>query len=288
MVISPEYLGLEVKVCVGGQQLHEYDDDEDATLKTITKYIEARSDCKFVVTAIFRPPFSTRYHVRAQLSIDGVSVAKTFCEREKLLQKQIEMSGHRPQRNGEWVKQDFCFAKLNIGKYQKCYQDLGLDPRPPSNRRHELEALKEIPEKALKGDALSHQAVLSAPRTCHAGSFSFPRRHYKFVDQEPFANFHFKYRSLASVKALQILKITEPTSVPLEDRPEEDLTPAELRELLRRVRQREGESESMKQEVSTTARIKRERTIDDEDDVIYVETRQSKRPRMDQTIIMID
>ncbi|CAN9314272.1 unnamed protein product [Alternaria alternata] len=272
MVISPEYPGLEVKVCVGGQQLHEYDDDEDATLKTITKYIEARSDCKFVVAATFRPPFSTRYHVRAQLSIDGVSVAKTFCEREKLLQKQIEMSGHRSQRNGEWIKQDFCFAKLNIGKYQKCaavlkqtlstkgritiafqfiesYQDLGLDLRPPSNRRYELEALKEIPEKALKGDALSHQAVL---------------------------------------KALRILKITEPTSVPLEDRPEEDLTPAELRELLRRVRQREGESESIKQEVSATARVKRERTIDDEDDVIYVETRQSKRPRMDQTVIMID
>ena len=121
MVISPEYPGLEVKVCGGGQQLHEYDDDEDATLKTITKYIEARSDCKFMVTAIFRPPFLTRYHVRAQLSIDGVSVAKTFCEREKLLQKQIEMSGHRSQRNGEWVKQDFCFAKLNIGKYQKRY-----------------------------------------------------------------------------------------------------------------------------------------------------------------------
>jgi hypothetical protein len=121
MVISPEYPGLEVKVCVGGQQLHEYDDDEDATLKTITKYIEARSDCKFVVAATFRPPFSTRYHVRAQLSIDGVSVAKTFCEREKLLQKQIEMSGHRSQRNGEWIKQDFCFAKLNIGKYQKWY-----------------------------------------------------------------------------------------------------------------------------------------------------------------------
>ncbi|CAN9285288.1 hypothetical protein CC77DRAFT_1096792 [Alternaria alternata] len=314
MVISPEYPGLEVKVCVVGQQLHEYD-DEDATLKTITKYIEARSDCKFVVTAIFRPPFSTRYHVRAQLSIDGVSVAKTFCEREKLLQKQIEMSGHRSQRNGEWVKQDFCFAKLNIVEeahgpvpsaavlkqtlstkgritiafqFIESYQDLGLDPRPPSNRRHELEALKEIPEKALKGDALSHQAVLSAPRTCHAGSFSFPGRHYKFVDQEPFATFHFKYRSLASLKTLRILKITEPTSVPLEDRPEEDLTPAELRELLRRVRQREGESESIKQEVSTTARVKRERTIDDKDDVIYVETRQSKRPRMDQTVIMID
>lgn len=44
-------------------------------------------------------------------------------------------------------------------QFIESYQDLGLDPRPPSNRRHELEALKEIPEKALKGDALSHQAV---------------------------------------------------------------------------------------------------------------------------------
>ena len=81
--------------------MHEYDDDEDATLKTITKYIEARSDCKFMVTAIFRPPFLTRYHVRAQLSIDGVSVAKTFCEREKLLQKQISLAN---QRRRKWER----------------------------------------------------------------------------------------------------------------------------------------------------------------------------------------
>jgi hypothetical protein len=44
-------------------------------------------------------------------------------------------------------------------QFIESYQDLGLDLRPPSNRRYELEALKEIPEKALKGDALSHQAV---------------------------------------------------------------------------------------------------------------------------------
>ena len=119
MAISPEYPGLEVKIFFRGQQLHEYD-DEDPVPKTTTKYIEARSDSKFVVATTFRPPFSTRYHVRAHLSIDGVSMTKWFSDREDLFQKPFQTSGLRWQQDGEWVKQEFCFAKLNIGKYQGC------------------------------------------------------------------------------------------------------------------------------------------------------------------------
>jgi hypothetical protein len=96
----------------------------------------------------------------------------------------------------------------------------------------------------------------------------------------------------------------EPTPVPLEERPEEDLTPAELRELLRRVRQvymhiyclmlmltstkRGPESKSIKHEAEPTTRVKRERAINDEDEVTYVETRQRKRPHVKQEVIVID
>jgi hypothetical protein len=44
-------------------------------------------------------------------------------------------------------------------RFVESYRDLGVDSRPFKNPRKELAALKEIPEKALKGDALSHQAV---------------------------------------------------------------------------------------------------------------------------------
>jgi hypothetical protein len=117
MAISSEYPGLEVNICVRSQQLHEYDDDEDPPPKTTTKYIEARSDSKFVIATTFRPQFPNRYHIRTQVSIDGVSVMGSFCDREQLFQKTINMGSLRRQQDGEWVKEKFCFAKLNIGKY---------------------------------------------------------------------------------------------------------------------------------------------------------------------------
>jgi hypothetical protein len=41
----------------------------------------------------------------------------------------------------------------------------------------------------------------------------------------------------ASLKALRLITVDETAPVPLEDRPEENLSPAEMRELLRRMRQ---------------------------------------------------
>ena len=116
MAIFSEYPGLEVKICVRGQQLPEYDDDEDPPLKTTTKYIEARSDSKFVVVTTLLPPFPNRYHVRAYLSIDGVSMRDHFYDREQLFQRPSHMSGLHRQQDGEWVKENFRFAKLNVGK----------------------------------------------------------------------------------------------------------------------------------------------------------------------------
>jgi hypothetical protein len=51
---------------------------------------------------------------------------------------------------------------------------------------------------------------------------------------------------------------------------------------------REPESESIKKEAEPTTRVKRERTIDNEDEVTYVETRQRKRPHVKQEVIVID
>ncbi|KAL1797355.1 hypothetical protein ACET3X_003961 [Alternaria dauci] len=123
-------------------------------------------------------------------------------------------------------------------EFIESYQDSGPDIRNIRtfrSRRKILAALNEIPEKALKGDALSHQATLSKPQKCQYSPRS--HRRYKSIDQGPFATFHFKYRSLASLKALGVLAITEHTPEPLENTPVEDLTPAELRETLHHVRQ---------------------------------------------------
>lgn len=54
----------------------------------------------------------------------------------------------------------------------------------------------------------------------------------------------------------------EPITVPLEDRPEEELTPDELRELVRRMRQREAQSNLIKRETTNKGPIKHEQVDD--------------------------
>ncbi|KAI4652231.1 hypothetical protein J4E93_002430 [Alternaria ventricosa] len=300
MAIAPGYPGLEVTINVDGQPLPEYEDedeDEDPAPKTTTKYIEARSDSHFSIVTEFKPPFPTQYHVRSSLCIDGTGMDKALCLREDLFKKPFENTGIRRREGEQWVKQKFSFAKLNIVEearesipnvaalkqslsttgcitlsFQliKSFKEKVME-HVPSGSHTRLAAMREIPEKALKGDALSHQILL-----------------YKFLDEEPFATFHFKYRSLESLRALRLVTVNDPPSVPLEERPEEELTPAELRELLRRVRRRDPESASIKQEAEATTRVKRERTTKDDDEVTYVETPQRKRPHVEQEIIVID
>jgi hypothetical protein len=76
--------------------------------------------------------------------------------------------------------------------------------------------------------------------------------YYGHGEIKPFAVFNFRYRSsgkcfchssapltliitAAALKSLHIIP-RSPSPVPLEDRPEEDLTPAEMAELLKRYR----------------------------------------------------
>lgn len=133
---------------------------------------------------------------------------------------------------------------------------------------------------------------------------------YTHVDDKPFATFHFKYRSLSALKALRI--ISDPADVdltPLEDRPEDTLTPDELREALRRLRrvslrcatrsegpltceQRDGESQDTKQEPHAAKNVKREYMALEEDDadedVTVVQVRSGKRPRGEAEFIVLD
>ncbi|KNG52249.1 hypothetical protein TW65_00717 [Stemphylium lycopersici] len=100
--------------------------------------------------------------------------------------------------------------------------------------------------------------------------------------------FCFSELDIASLKALRVIPFNDTTRVPLEDRPEEELGPAELRELLRRMRRREAEGDAKRPEIESKAHIKRELAVDDEDEVTIVETRTRKRPRLDPEIIVID
>ncbi|KAK3622242.1 hypothetical protein LTR56_022290 [Elasticomyces elasticus] len=134
-----------------------------------------------------------------------------------------------------------------------------------------------VPEKNLKGMALSHQAVVG-PATPFQDTASRPVR-----KGSPIATFVFKYRSRAALQALHIIPRT-PSPVPLEDRPVEELSIEEMRELVRRqkatldAQNERGTKQEIKQE------IKRERDLPssegEESDVEVVEHR-NKRVRAD-------
>ncbi|KAI4655272.1 uncharacterized protein J4E79_008339 [Alternaria viburni] len=199
MAIHPELPGLEVKVCVQGQPLQEYDDDKIPEPNTTTKYIEARSGKSFSIMTEFKTPFPAQYDVLARISIDGVMMDIKIRKRDELFQG-WKVNTYRSYQGGECVKQKFTFAKLNISKpvvviylrfcaaeeadkaapdvvaleqilsikgcitlslnFVEFIQDVVTDDTSYNDDRHQqLAALQEIPEKALKGDALSHQAV---------------------------------------------------------------------------------------------------------------------------------
>ncbi|KAJ6273334.1 hypothetical protein PSV08DRAFT_348340 [Bipolaris maydis] len=164
--------------------------------------------------------------------------------------------------HGEWVVQKIHFSELDIVEEVN-----GLGPNPTDvkhalsskghiilllhfvkdireirsneywERNFKLTPLDEIPKKALKGNALSHQIALELPR-----AISEPIR----TEAQ---------NLLASLEALGIVPRDEPMTVPLEDRPEEELTPDELRELVRRMRQTADDEQATATESRTHKRL---------------------------------
>ncbi|KAK5127441.1 hypothetical protein LTR85_006780 [Meristemomyces frigidus] len=157
-------------------------------------------------------------------------------------------------------------------------------PIPYEGARKPVLEKDQVPEKNLKGKAISHQAKLAAPVEDPAplvAAFTPPKdtRPIIMIDTEPFATFNFKYRSHAALQALRIIPRT-PSPVPLEARPLDELTPDEMRELLRRQREQSEKSADL---VKTKKEMKKERgeAVDDEEDdeLEVIEHRQKRRRR---------
>ncbi|EUC46850.1 hypothetical protein COCMIDRAFT_4134 [Bipolaris oryzae ATCC 44560] len=312
MVTSTKYPGLEVAVHVDDEPLREYDDgDEDPPLNTVTRYVEAKSGAEFAVITIFKPPFSPPHGVMISLIVDGSPVTSRCCRQDELFDRVFKMHAVHRKIHGEWVMQKLRFSELDIveeapglaanvtdvrnalsskGKitlllhFVKNIREIGSDVY--WERNVELTPLDEIPGEALKENALSHQAALTAPERSQSRSGQ-KLRVYSLAEKEPFATFHFKYRSLASLEALGVVPRDDSMTVALEERPEEDLTPDELRELVRRMRQREAQSNLIKRETADKGPIKHEEIADDEE-ATAARSRTHKRPRADPEVTTID
>ncbi|KAH7085200.1 hypothetical protein BKA63DRAFT_574293 [Paraphoma chrysanthemicola] len=332
MAICDDHPGLRAEIIVDGQPLQEYEDEEGAP-GTITKYIEASTDKEFAMKTTFSPPFPTEYGVEVEIIVDAALPRALAYAPEDLHASGGHFKfGVNFRENGKWYHKKYRFTALNIGnftfdnKYTLAYISLveeaesmpsvanlkkdlqskgsiKLNCRFITNFRpsdspytgapvKDLNAVGVIPEKVLKGDARSHQATFSKPRPKATPKRAPPM--YDHVNGAPFAKFHFKYRSLASLKALQLIVNDDADENPasVDGLKEDDMTPEQLREALRRSRKREEDSRRIKQEANAARNVKRElrEDVDLEDDgeVTILEIRDRKRPRGEQDVIVLE
>ncbi|KAG9190579.1 hypothetical protein G6011_08667 [Alternaria panax] len=315
MAITADYPGIRIEVRVEGVALQEYDDDEEQPSgTTITKYIEATSgvtfDMRFGITPKW-PGSSIMFYTH----LDGRYVRGHFAQQQSYRGSSsvqiIEASTYT--KDGQWFKARFAFSALNIGISTKHRPTARSDPIADDSdirnvgdqlmrdmkemgeikvkvffvknvRDSSTNALSEtrtldvsnIPEKALKGRALSHQATLCAPEASPQSSIlSFD---HLDTNCQPFITFKFKYRSRAALQSLLIIP-REPSPAPLEDRDFDTLTLEEARELIRRQREREDAAPNIKREGTKRERSSTAVSEDqDNDDVSFVSAKRRRIP----------
>ncbi|KAF2840592.1 hypothetical protein M501DRAFT_1009862 [Patellaria atrata CBS 101060] len=293
--------GLEISVVVDNDVVEEYDDEEAVRArKSVTKYIEAKSGAYFAVKVNMtnKLQISKKYAVIVNIRMDGQSVKSTFfkaAEYKNANGNSTLLNGVTVHEGSQCVFKKFCFSDVAIGdgdvrhlsgEKKKTIDNLGQisvevwrgrlgEPKGSSARQFSLKDVGTIPEKALKGRALSHKAGLGPGVPAEPGT-SF---NMDYIDKDsPFAAFNFKYRSLQALRSLCIVP-RSPTPVALEDRPIEELNPEELRELLRRERELNAVAGRVKMEGIKREREETQEQNGEEDEITVLEERPRKAPR---------
>ncbi|KAH5329958.1 hypothetical protein HBI23_165720 [Parastagonospora nodorum] len=317
MVTPPSCPGLHVEILVNGQPLQEYDDIDESSvpLNTITKYIEARSDVNFAVRARFDEGFLfPAGDIKFETTLDRRYEARCVIKAAKLFQAKGKISEGPTSRIGETTNAlyKYRFKALDLGMlvlpchfftmtWKRCLpcpvedtgpqvgeglmrdiQAMGIitaklqyirEIRPDEAKIgfRDSKSFGEIPEKAFKGQPKSHYGGidLAIPMKIHW-------LNYDYIGNGPFVTVNFKYRSLDVLRALHIIP-REPTPLPIEDRPIEDLNHDETREVLRLYKNREAEALKIKKEANNKRARSGSAETAGEDDVVIVDGPSHKR-----------
>ncbi|GAB1742406.1 hypothetical protein NU219Hw_g7955t1 [Hortaea werneckii] len=302
MAIHPRVPGLTVSIDVAGQDLPEYDggDTQAPSSNTVTKYIEAVSGAEFAISYRFdNSVFAFADHaIVANIYCDGNGTCGELFKPKSIATGFRGLIQHRIERgtNGDLVFRAMMFSDLTISEAEvnkdlfNKLKSLGTivikwyKGKVGPNRRSAVPSPSvgasladgRVPEKNLKGQAITHQTAYGR----EVKRQKAPNYDVQPIG-EPFATFEFRYRSRVALQSMGILPRT-PSPIPLEDRDIEDLNQEEMRELLRRQQRQRGSSE-----VPIKREIKRERIEfeDDDDDGdgddFEIVDRPEKKPRLD-------
>ncbi|KAK3637232.1 hypothetical protein LTR56_013770 [Elasticomyces elasticus] len=301
---------------------YDEDDIDNIPSRTCVKYVEAISGAEFGIAIRFDGEQLTHINDRLLLRVqfDGRSAGgRSFDTRQMRQPTRFTKQGVVSNTGDGRVVQAMMFSELTInegipdaGLFGKL-GDLGtirvnvfetvIEQLPPPKKAKKssrsVKKAKEdattdlktilplipnglVSEKTLKGQALTHQAALGPPKLLEGIGRSIAQPTTREVRKgPPLATYLFKYRSLAALQALHIMPRT-PSPVPLEERPVEELSIDEMRELVTRQRAKEASQADrrVKQE------FKRERRVDDGD--VEVVGPVSKKARMSNAIGVVD
>ncbi|MCJ1306014.1 hypothetical protein MMC08_008832, partial [Hypocenomyce scalaris] len=177
--------GIKVEVQTDGQGLRCYDDPDEAPNGkpgVVKKYIEAVTDATFMIGISLTRDFSFGKcdGIKASVVMHGRDVGMCFIPQKASydMDRQPKMVYTAPYEycaaSGKWRRCTWSFAKLNIQEtadvetpsqeikhlgiitvsLQRVYQ---VDCRPiPTRREKEHQWITEVPEKLLKGKAISN------------------------------------------------------------------------------------------------------------------------------------
>ncbi|KAI9680592.1 MAG: hypothetical protein M1817_004032 [Caeruleum heppii] len=246
--------GLQATIASEGHELPELDDEECASTepRVATKYVEVTSGSSFSMKVVVHSTFQWSSDLHVRFLVDGNIVKSTGFTRKG--DQEQEVSHVRVGRaQDKDIRKTLIFADVElvdndhpaateinaaqtakIGtisvKAFRCYRT-GEHRGSPSTAS--LPSQLQIPEKALKGKAVSNSTIFG-PEQLWSASKLF---NYKLLDGDdsPIAVFNFKYRSK---KALQDLHIIPRTPSP--DLPEQGPNPLpneEIQKLEERVRE---------------------------------------------------
>ncbi|KAI8934332.1 hypothetical protein NX059_009068 [Plenodomus lindquistii] len=325
MAIAKELPTLEANIIVDKNALTEFEyDDEEQAPNTITKYIESSSGAEFAMRCKLSPPWPD-HSLKLVFLVDGkvMRTGHMFSKDFKGASCKNTASSKQYCENDIWYIQKFCFSELKIddsgaaadtdlmvnslkgvgeitirvfriGNLREVVVSSTPQSNTPQSRKPADVEFGNVPEKALKGQAISHRTGLGPPVALRAEvsrPASFTRIDYDYLDgrKSPAATFIFKYRSRAALQSLLVIPRSS-SPVPLEERDVATLTTEESRKLIQRMREREATAKSFKQE-----KIKRERSgeegslgsgdlADDNDEISMISSRPKRRRRHPTTI----
>ncbi|KAK5720874.1 hypothetical protein LTR15_006836 [Elasticomyces elasticus] len=285
--------GLKATLRVDGASLREYALDEDEDESDEKRYVEVVAGSEFSVGVRFDAGFPYRNDaIAVRTFLDGqYATGLVIVPKRKPPGTLEEMKSVKmPKTDDSKATGSTLDLVKNMGVIRvECRRGTSSITSSSTGNHFQSHAGKGIPEKCLKGRAISSQATTGAPRSTQAPVYSRMRWPY---GKDTIAVFHFLYRSRSTypstsskvttyhiIEDLQIEGVIarSPTPVPLEERDPDLLTLEEARQLVRRAREREEARVQIKQEIKKEKRNHAQ--VDEDDPDVSFEGERNQRSR---------